>query len=123
MPGHACPGLGSGQATMTPRLPIILEGALGPVSFIQARARLMPSPDPRAATSQKAHIAQHDAHAGFRRAPEAGNFPQIVIVPARPLGGALTWPALVPAAPRSSGKVKSAISEHSPSAKLDNRCQ
>ena len=37
--------------------------------FIQAQARLMLSPDLRAATSQIAHIAQHDAHAGFRRGP------------------------------------------------------
>jgi hypothetical protein len=41
------------------------------VRFIQAQARLMLSPDLRAATSQIAHIAQHDAHAGFRRGPPA----------------------------------------------------
>jgi hypothetical protein len=43
----------------------------------------------------------------------AGNFPQIVILAARPLGGALTWSAMVPAAPRPSGKIKPVISEHS----------
>jgi hypothetical protein len=43
----------------------------------------------------------------------AGNFPQGFILFARPLGGALSWPILVPAAPRPSGKIKPVISEHS----------